>query len=370
MRSPLPRPAHPRSSCVPRPLPGLSLTTFAHAGSARLASMSLANAQGFPSPDEPSLASSSAAASPFFRPSSPQYDQTTASSSAPSGLALGRPPVQHSQRLGIPGPETGVGSSKRLSPIASASTSPTMPLHSTPPPASTSSSGADAPNSLPTRDDLEASPVLRAIGLSTGSDERTPTPHMLHEQAERERRERLEAATRDGDEGEGEEGRAEGGARGEPKMLGDESGGAGGDPDDDNDEALLGESLAGDSSIAVDVSDSGISRNGTHEAHEETPLLGGAAGSKGLGRRASAHPPAPAKGVAARAAAWAEGALHKVREVKVADVRDGAKEAITSIPAVILGTLMVRPPSAPDLSEDALTRRSTRRTSSTPSRTA
>ncbi|GAA5994775.1 Vsb1p [Rhodotorula paludigena] len=309
-------------------------------GSARLASMSLANAHGFPSPDEPSLASSSAAASPFFRPSSPQYDQTTASSSAPSGLALGRPPAQYSQRLGIPSSETGVGSSKRLSPIASASTSPTMPLHSTPPPVSTSSSGADTPNALPTRDDLEASPVLRAIGLSTGSDERTPTPHMLLEQAERERRERLEAATRDGDEGEGEEGHAERGARGEPKMLGDESGGAGSDNDEDGDEALLGESLAGDSSIAVDVSDSGMSRNGTHEAHEETPLLGGAAGSKGSGRKASAHPPVPTKGVAARAAAWAEGALHKVREIKAADVRDGAKEAVTSIPAVILGTLM------------------------------
>ncbi|GAA6055562.1 hypothetical protein JCM3770_002489 [Rhodotorula araucariae] len=278
-------------------------------GSARLASLSLASQSAFPSPTSSPHGAPSTTTSPFFAPSAPQSPPTPTSAEPlpPSALALNRP-FQLSQRLAAPSGVTGgVGSSTRLSPIASAATSPISPA-------------PDGLLSPPPRDELEADQLVQAIGSSTGSDERTPTPARMLEH-ERDRREREEQAESHA-QAEAEE------RKERSRALGDEIGG--GDSEDEDAE------LVDESSIAVDASHP-AHHHGMHEHaedDEQTPLLGGKAHGEGPGE------PGLLEQARRRVGGWVKVVGEKGREIKAEDVKDVGKTAVASIPAVILGTLM------------------------------
>ncbi|GAA5934246.1 hypothetical protein JCM3775_006948 [Rhodotorula graminis] len=301
-------------------------------GSARLASLSLAAQSGFPPPaPTPPLATSQAPTSPFFAPTSPESPPTpTSATPVPqSGISLNRP-SELAQRLGTTSKDA--VTSTRLSPIASAATSPTAPPHPVLP-------TTEALLSPPPRDELEADPVVQAIGTSTGSDERTPTPARMLS-AERERRDRTGSASAHQAHAHGRNGArsASQERKARSHALGDEVGGG-----DSDDEALLDEgasSLVDESAISLETA-RGRHAHANGEADEHTPLLGGKGGTgEGAGAGGQAGEPSLAKRAKARVSEALQLVQQKGREITAEDVKDAGKTAFTSIPAVILGTLM------------------------------
>lgn len=116
--------------------------------------------------------------------------------------------------------------------------------------------------------------------------------------------------------------------------LGDETGGGGGDSGDEDD-ALLEESLAEDSTITIDRERARQAHaHGRAEADEHTPLLGGGKGGEDGDEARERNLLQRAK---ARAGAAFKLAKQKGSEIKAEDVKDAGKTAVTSIPAVILG---------------------------------
>ncbi|BGP28971.1 hypothetical protein JCM10296v2_000707 [Rhodotorula toruloides] len=285
-------------------------------GSARLASLSLADTPGFPSPpsQSPAAASTGSSSSPYCPPVfSP--DLESASAMSPSGLSLARPQLGTS-----PGelPAVSPAASGRLSPIPA---TPNDSRDSTP----TQSALPLAPSPPSPVDPLppaSAVPEVIVASASGGSDERTPTPGGMF--AEPEQRERDASRERER----------------VPRALGDESGGANSEEEED----AMVEASVGDSAIVVDERTAGPEDEDDvrGNAHERTPLLGASGGQPNGGRASSLNRwhETFARKAKDRLSGWAKQAEKRGKEITAEDVKDAGKTAVKSVPAVILGTLM------------------------------